>query len=113
MEGRSIFVIRRKTECRKHDWNYSAQGTIGGVEDAIGYGSLKDARKFLSQEEARAYIDHVLPEWARELHCPVEVHSWELTFEALELSALLGCPGEEIPPRLLEPANGRLLVWRR
>lgn len=111
MERESIFAI-----CRKSDSPgsfYSTHGPVCGVEDAIGYGSLEDARKFLSFEEAQTYIDRELPGWSKELHRPVEVYSWELTFAAPELAVLLRHGEPEIPLCLLEPAQGRLLIWRR
>lgn len=111
MKSRSVFVI-----CRKDDSPYSfysTHGSVCGVGDAVGYGTLKDAKKFLSCEETQSYIDHELPEWARELHHPVEVHSWDLIFTVPELAILLRHCKLEIPSHLLEPAPDRLLVWRR
>jgi len=113
MESRSVFVIRQKMEKRDRDLNYSTHGAFAGVEDAIGYGPLRDARKFLRCKDAQTYIDHELPEWARGLHCPVEIHASDLMFEQPELSALLRYAEENIPPHLLEPEKGRLLIWRR
>lgn len=110
--GNSVFVIRRKDEYHDRNMNYSTHGAMGGVEDAIGYGRLREARKFLSWEETQAYIDKELPEWARTLHCPVEVSDSELMLFLPELGLLLYRHAEEIPPHLLEPGNGRLLIWR-
>lgn len=109
MKDRSVFVIRSKEDAGI----YSTHGTMGGVEGAVGYGDLKDARKFLSCEDAQEYINHEMPEWARKRHDVMEVPPWELLFAAPELSCLLRHSEEEIPPRLLEPAKGRLLVWLR
>ena len=86
---------------------------MGGVEDAIGYGELADARKFLTREDAQTYIGNELPEWGRCLHHPEAVFSWDLMFTNAALSAYLNLPDVEIPPALLEPAKGRLLIWRR
>lgn len=111
MERESIFAICRKSD---HPGSfYSTHGSVRGVEDAIGYGTLEDAMKFLSCEEAQRYIDYELPGWAKELHHPVEVYCWELTFAAPELAVLLRYGEPEIPPHLLKPTRSRLLIWRR
>ncbi len=111
MENRSVFVIHRRND--PPGTFYSTHGAFGGVEDAVGYGDMQNARKFLSSEEAQSYIDRNLPEWARELHCPEEVYPWELTFSSPELAGLLRICEVEIPHHLLEPVYGRLLIWRR
>ena len=46
-EYRKIFVICRKDGDIEHSDNYCKHGPIGEMEDAIGYGTLLDARKFL------------------------------------------------------------------
>ena len=109
MKSKSVFVIRSK----ENDGIYSTHGTMGGVEDAVGYGDLKDAKKFLSYEEAQAYIDNEIPEWARKRLNIAEVSASELLFVAPELSCLLRHSEEEIPSHLLEPVKGRLLMWLR
>lgn len=110
---RCIFVILRNGGRIDSCDNYSAHGCVGGVEDAIGYGELADARKFLTREDAQAYIDSELPAWGRHLHHPEAVFPWDLMFTNAALSAYLRYPELEIPPALLEPAKGRMLVWRR
>lgn len=110
---RCIFVILRNGGQISRCDNYSAHGCVGGVEDAIGYGELVDARKFLTREDAQAYIDSELPAWGRRLHHPESVFPWDLACSHAALSAYLRLPDLEIPPALLEPAKGRLLVWRR
>lgn len=113
MESRSVFLIRRDDGMESLGLYYSAHGPICGVEDAVGYGRLKDAKKFLSCEEAQWYIDHDLPEWARKLHYPVEIHSWDMTFEVPELAVLLRHCESDIPAHLLEPPQDCMLIWRR
>lgn len=109
MKNRSVFVI-----CAKDDAGiYSTHGTFAGMEDAVGYGELEDARKFLSREDAQTYIDCEIPEWARECHYAKEVSPLALFLAAPELSCLLRHSEEEIPSRLLEPAKDCLLIWRR
>lgn len=110
---RCVFVILRNGGRINSGDNYSVHGCVGGVEDAIGYGELEDARKFLTREDAQSYIDSELPEWGRSLHHPEPVFPWDLLFTKTPLAAYLRYHDLEIPPALLEPAKGRLLVWRR
>ena len=112
-EYRTVFAILRNEGRRDGSDYYSTHGTIGGMSDAIGYGTLIDARKFLTESEAQAYIDRDLPEWGRSLHHPAEIFPWDLIFERTPLLAYLHLPELEIPPELLEPHKGRLLIWRR
>ena len=70
-EYRKIFVICRKDGDIEHSDNYCKHGPMGEMEDAIGYGTLLDARKFLTSGDAQAYIDRELPAWGRPLHHPV------------------------------------------
>lgn len=112
-EFTSVFVILRNGGRISQCDNYSMHGSMGGVEDAIGYGSLMDARKFLNSEAAQAYIDKELPSWGRSLHHPAEVFPWDLTFVQTPLAWYLQHPEVEIPPELLEPSKGRLLIWMR
>lgn len=103
MADRSVFAIRQKRE--RGGWYYSSHGLFASVENAVSYSPLRDARKFLRCEDAQAYIDQELPEWARDVHCPIEIHTWDLMFEQPELSALLRYSEEEIPPHLLVPGK--------
>ena len=109
---RSIYVIRRNTESAGSCDHYVTHGEMGGMQDAIGYGSLEDARKFLSDADAQVYIDRELPTWGRSCHCPAVVEPWELGFSMMLLSNLL-YQGADIPVELLEPTQNKLLIWRR
>ena len=51
-EYRKIFVICRKNGDIEHSDNYCKHGPMGEMEDAIGYGTLLDARKFLTSGDA-------------------------------------------------------------
>ena len=86
---------------------------MGEMEDAIGYGTLLDARKFLTSGDAQAYIDRELPAWGRPLHHPVEVFPWDMLFASPALTWFMIHADVKLPQHLLEPSSGRLLVWRR
>lgn len=106
MQRKSVFVIRQKSDRNINNYNnYTFHGTFRGVDGVMSYGDLKDARKFLTQEDAQAYINHELPEWARKNHCPVEVGAFELMFKSPELAVLLLHGDMEIPLRLLTPTR--------
>lgn len=112
-EYRKIFVICRKDGDIEHSDNYCKHGPMGEMEDAIGYGTLLDARKFLTSGDAQAYIDRELPAWTRPLHHPVEVFPWDMLFASPALTWFMLHADAGLPQHLLEPSSGRLLVWRR
>ena len=112
-EYRKIFVICRKDGGIEHSDNYCKHGPMGEMEDTIGYGTLLDARKFLTSADAQAYIDRELPAWSRPLHHPVEVFPRDMLFVSPALTWYMLHAAEEVPPHLLEPSSGRLLIWRR
>lgn len=108
----SVFVIRRN-DGNDHDYcNYSMHGEMAGVADAIGYDETAHARKFRTAEEAQAFIDTKLPEWARDRHHPVEIYPWDLLYHMTPLQVVMLLPETEITDDLLMPTPGRLLIWR-
>lgn len=110
-----VYVIRRNCGNAQGYDHYVTHGTMGGMKDAIGYDCMEYARKFLSEKSAKAYIDSVLPPWGRDLHHPAKVTFRDAGLTMPVLTALLHlivCDAE-IPMELLEPAKGRLLIWRR
>ncbi len=110
-----VYVICRNYADAQNSGCYVTHGTMGGMEDAIGYDSMEYARKFLSEESAQAYIDSVFPAWARSLHHPAKVTFRDagLTMPKLAILLRLVERNAEVPMELLEPAKGRLLIWRR
>lgn len=112
---KNLFVIRRNGGSANDSDHYAAHGEMGGMKDAIGYSNMEDARIFLSREQAQAYIDRVLPEWARKEHHPAQIRHRDVALVMPRLSGLLYLRenGVEIPPELLEPNKNKLLIWRR
>jgi len=110
-----VYVIRRSYGDAQGYDHYVTHGTMGGMKDAIGYDCMEYARKFLSAESAKAYIDTVLPPWGRDSHHPAKVTFRDagLSMPVLTLLLQLVERDAEIPVELLEPAKGRLLIWRR
>lgn len=105
----SLYLIRN---IRDTDHLYYAEhGEIGGVPDAVGYDEPLHAMKFRTYEEAQAYIDAQLPEWARDCHRPAELTASHFTWLGCGITAMLRS-GNPIPDRLLAPTPGRLRLWR-
>ena len=90
---------------------YAEHGEMGGVPDAIGYDTPPHAMKFLTCQDAQAYINTQLPEWARDCHRPVELTASHFTWLGCGITAMLRS-GKPIPDRLLAPTPGRLRLWR-
>ena len=112
---RNLYVIRRHGASTGDYNNYAAHGNMGGMVGAIGYGSLIDARLFLSEEEAQTFINTKLPIWGRSSHYPVRVERRDVGLTMHRIHALLDFleDGKAISEELMEPARGRLLIWRK
>ena len=67
--------------------------------------------KFRTYEEAQAYIDAQLPEWAKDCHRPAELTASHFTWLGCGITAMLR-NRQPIPDRLLAPTPGRLRLWR-
>lgn len=108
---KSVFVICRNDVCGDPKY-YAAHGEKGGVKDAIGYDDKPCARKFLTEDDAVAFIGSELPVWGRNIHSVEEMVLYEIMLNCPNLfSALLGNNKEAL--RLaLEPPENRLLIWR-
>ena len=115
---RENWLGRRTADCigllKGYAWLDTTDMTIGYAENgAPDYGTLLDARKFLTSGDAQAYIDRELPAWGRPLHHPVEVFPWDMLFASPALTWFMLHADVKLPQHLLEPSSGRLLVWRR
>ena len=106
----SLYLIRN-TRDTDHLY-YAEHGEIGGVLDAVGYDEPLHAMKFRTYEEAQAYIDAQLPEWAKDCHRPAELTASHFTWLGCGITAMLR-NRQPIPDRLLAPTPGRLRLWIR
>lgn len=110
-QEKAVFVICRRDD-HKGPCCYAAHGTVGGMDDAIGYDSKVYAKKFLSESDAEEFISCVMPQWARNSHYPMEVKAHDLLWDNPRLSAAMQ-GFSEITPDMLNPPGARLLIWRR
>ncbi|MPN18031.1 hypothetical protein SDC9_165389 [bioreactor metagenome] len=110
--NRSVFVICRKNASGGPNY-YAAHGSMGGVEDAIGYDEKMFARKFLTEDSAQAFIRDELPEWGRSIHHPKEMTPCEIMIDCPELFVALLENDDEKICLALEPPGARMLIWRR